>query len=90
MIDVLIFLVICCFTCVIVAIVAKDKTAGKFFSFLSGIGLILCITVIVNIERKNNMPTALDVYQGKTTLEITYRDSIPVDSIVVFKPEFRK
>ena len=31
------------------------------------------------------MPTALDVYQGKTTLEITYRDSIPVDSVVVWK-----
>ena len=32
-----------------------------------------------------NKPTAMDVYQGKTTLEITYKDGIPVDSIVVFK-----
>ena len=30
-------------------------------------------------------PTALDVYRGNTTLEITYRDSIPVDTVVVFK-----
>ena len=30
-------------------------------------------------------PTAMDVYQGKTTLEITYKDGVPVDSIVVFK-----
>ena len=30
-------------------------------------------------------PTAMDVYQGKTTLEITYKDDIPVDSVVVFK-----
>ena len=30
-------------------------------------------------------PSALDVYKGKTTLEITYRDSIPIDSIVVLK-----
>ena len=30
-------------------------------------------------------PTAMDVYQGKTTLEITYKDSIPIDSVVVFK-----
>jgi hypothetical protein len=29
-------------------------------------------------------------YRGKTTLEITYRDTIPVDSIVVFKDEFKK
>lgn len=32
-----------------------------------------------------NKPTAMDVYQGKTTLEITYKDGIPVDSVVVFK-----
>ena len=30
-------------------------------------------------------PTALDVYRGKTTLEITYRDSVAVDSTVVYK-----
>lgn len=30
-------------------------------------------------------PTAMDVYQGKTTLDITYRDGVPMDSVVVFK-----
>ena len=30
-------------------------------------------------------PTALDVYRGKTTLEITYRDSTAIDSVVVYK-----
>jgi len=30
-------------------------------------------------------PTAMDVYKGKTTLEITYKDGVPVDSVVVFK-----
>lgn len=30
-------------------------------------------------------PTALDVYRGKTTLEITYKDGIAVDTVVVFK-----
>ncbi len=30
-------------------------------------------------------PQAIDVYRDKTVLEITYRDSIPVDSMVVFK-----
>jgi len=30
-------------------------------------------------------PTAKDVYQGKTTLEITYKDGVPVDSVVIFK-----
>ena len=32
-----------------------------------------------------NKPTAMDVYQGKTTLEITYKDSVAIDSVVVFK-----
>lgn len=35
----------------------------------------------------DSKPTAMDVYQGKTTLEITYKDGMPVDSIVVFKNE---
>ena len=30
-------------------------------------------------------PSAIDVYRGKTTLEITYKDSVAVDSVVVFK-----
>lgn len=33
----------------------------------------------------NEHPTAIDVYRGKTTLEITYRDSVAVDSVVVYK-----
>lgn len=32
-----------------------------------------------------NTPTLLDVYRGKTTLEITYRDSLAIDSTVVYK-----
>ena len=33
----------------------------------------------------SDIPTALDVYRGKTTLEITYRDSVAIDSTVVYK-----
>ena len=36
-------------------------------------------------ELDKDIPTALDVYRGKTTLEITYRDSVAVDSVVVYK-----
>ena len=32
-------------------------------------------------------PNAIDVYRGRTTLEITYRDSVAVDSVVVWKEE---
>lgn len=33
----------------------------------------------------SDTPTALDVYRDKTTLEITYRDSVAIDSVVVYK-----
>ena len=36
-------------------------------------------------EIGKDIPTALDVYRGKTTLEITYRDSVALDSVVVYK-----
>ena len=41
----------------------------------------LCINEIVSGQR----PKAMDVYQGKTTIEYTIRDGVKVDSIVVFK-----
>ena len=58
----------------------------KFFSE----GLILLAVVVFFLLLKigynqTSKPTAMDVYQGKTTLEITYKDSIPVDSVVVWK-----
>lgn len=33
----------------------------------------------------DDTPTAMDVYKGKTTIEVTYRDGVAVDSVVVFK-----
>ena len=30
-------------------------------------------------------PSAIDVYRGKTTLEITYKDKVPIDTTVVWK-----
>ena len=47
--------------------------------FVLGVVITLCYV----IDKENN-PTAMDVYQGKTTLEITYKGGVPVDSVVVF------
>ena len=59
----------------------------------SGI-IMICLTfffvVFVDKFSIKNIPTAIDVYNNKTTLEITYRDSIAIDTVVAFKPEFRK
>ena len=32
-----------------------------------------------------NKPQAIDVYRGKTTLEITYKDKVPIDTTVVWR-----
>lgn len=45
--------------------------------FVLGVGLC-------SLDTKDK-PTALDVYRGKTTLEITYRDRVAIDSTVVYK-----
>lgn len=34
-----------------------------------------------------NKPTAIDVYRNRTTLKITYVDSVAVDTVVVFKEQ---
>jgi hypothetical protein len=52
--------------------------------FLDVFCIILgCFMLLIGIT--HNSPTAMDVYQNKTTLEITYRNGVPVDSVVVFK-----
>ena len=33
---------------------------------------------------------AMDIYHGKTTLQVTYKDSVATDSVVVFKVEVFK
>ena len=49
--------------------------------FLLGI----CVSALIVVSVDSNMPTAKNVYQGKTTLEITYKDGVAIDSVVVFK-----
>lgn len=51
-------------------------------------GCFLLFSVILHGTHES--PTALDVYQNKTTLEITYKDGVPVDSVVVFKKSKRE
>ena len=64
------------------------KWLFRVFVFSSISGIFLLFAGIVETSPKE--PTALDVYQGKTTLEITYKDSVPIDTIVVFKDEFKE
>ncbi len=74
-----ILLIILCVGCTII----KECGLAILCGFVGG----YIISVTIWEYTNNNKPEAIDVYRGKTTLEITYRDNVPVDSVVVFKKE---
>lgn len=55
---------------------------GIFLFLVSCLGTMLLVEYL---HKLSNEPKAIDVYRGKTTLEITYIDSVAVDSVVVYK-----
>lgn len=66
----------------------EDKTFyGLVFivGIIAGILFTLALSVFIGGIIPRNVPSALDVYRGKTTFEITYKDSIAIDSTVVFR-----
>lgn len=67
----------------------NDKDSRANSAFLLTISALIFFALFTSYENRN-IPMAMDVYQGKTTLEITYKDSVQIDSIVVFKDEFKK
>ena len=56
---------------------------------LGGTSLACIGMALILIIHYETNPTAMDVYQGKTTLEITYKDNVAIDSVVVFKKELK-
>ena len=83
---ILIVLVLLCFIHNIFSEHISSRVISCFCLFICNVLLIIIIITYISKDE----PTALDVYEGKTTLEITYIDTIPVDTTVVFKKEFKK
>lgn len=60
-----------------------SKTDAFFGGFCVGIFMLsVCVGLINHFEPT---PKAIDVYQGKTTLEYKVRDGVKTDSTVVWK-----
>lgn len=57
---------------------------GIFCGWLIGVLFILEIIFMCESISESH-PTAMDVYQGKTTIEYTIRDGVKIDSVVVWK-----
>ena len=69
----------------VVYIISNEYSEVCFLgTSLACIGMAL---ILISYYETN--PSAMDVYQGKTTLEITYKDNVAVDSVVVFKKELK-
>ena len=64
--------------------IASASVIGFIMVFFGGLWLIS----LIGRSDTNIKPKAIDVYREKTTLQITYQDSIAMDTIVVWKPEF--
>ena len=67
-----------------VTVTEKDKT------FVSAFGALICVYAMISVADRNHKPTAMDVIEGKTTMEYKIIDGVKVDSALIFKPEFKK
>ena len=59
----------------------------KLDAFCCGIvvGMIIILSLCAVFNHFEPQPQAIDVYQGKTTLEYKVRDGVKTDSTVVWK-----
>lgn len=55
---------------------------GEIFVIFT-LGALMQATISTSLSSKDPMP--IDVYRGKTALKISYVDSIPQDTLVVWK-----
>ena len=63
----------------------SNDGGGPDRNFVTVYSFIFSFIIFVLLLFQLDKPKAIDVYKGKTTLEITYKDSVPVDSTVVWK-----
>ena len=79
-------LIIILFVCSIVTLIENEILEDTDFTrtilgIFTGCSMIAMFLIIAYLCR----PKAIDVYRDKTTLEITYKNSVPIDTVVVWK-----
>ena len=60
-----------------------NKTDAFFWGVIVGMFMLTVCISLINHFKPN--PQAIDVYQGRTTLEYKVRDGVKTDSTVVWK-----
>ena len=74
-----------CIILFILGICFKIFGKGEFFEGFSSSLVAISVFILLTSYLDRNNPTALDVYQNKTELQITYNDSVPIDTVVIYK-----
>lgn len=64
----------------------SDFDGGVIFGVIFSVMFVIEVSLIANVI-EGPKPTAMDVYQGKTTLEYKIVDDVKTDSMVIFKNE---
>ena len=79
-------MIIILFVCSLVTLIENEILEDKDFTrtimgIITGCSMIAMFLMIAYLCK----PKAIDVYRDKTTLEITYKNSVPIDTVVVWK-----
>ena len=78
-------LLIFIFIAVLLTILICSTLLNSDKDFIVLISTILTFIIFVLVIVYMTEPRAINVYRGNTTLEITYKNGIPIDSTVVWK-----
>lgn len=62
----------------------SDFDGGVIFGVIFSVMFVIEVSLVAHVIEKPK-PTAMDVYQGKTTLEYKMVDGVKTDSMVIFK-----
>ena len=79
-------MIIILFVCSLVILIENEILEDKDFTrtimgIITGCSMIAMFLIIAYLCK----PKAIDVYRDKTTLEITYKNNVPIDTVVVWK-----
>ena len=79
-------MIIIIFVCSLVILIENEILEDKDFTrtimgIIIGCSMIAMFLMIAYLCK----PKAIDVYRDKTTLEITYKNNVPIDTVVVWK-----
>ena len=70
----------------LVTFIERDSLEDKEFMRVIMITITVCSIIAMFLMFAHlSKPKPIDVYRGNTTLEITYKDNVPVDSVVIWK-----